>query len=209
MEPPPRKKDRGEHHGIGLGVVLGALAGLLIGAIALLAFTVSRNDTLDEIKNSLDNQESQVKEAEAVSNVTTETSIEPINDEPLGRPEVIPMNDIAESSLLAAPHIISTNPDQDASEVPWTSSIKLVFNSKMDEDTLTDSDILVFEDGKNISHQLSYEYDASAYELTISLTSKKPAFKKSANIEVRVGSTVASEAGATIDKPFVLEFETR
>ena len=44
-----------QRHGLGLGLLIGVLLGLAVGAISLLAFSLMREDTLEKIKREQQN----------------------------------------------------------------------------------------------------------------------------------------------------------
>lgn len=204
LEPPPERKER-EHHGLGLGVFIGALVGLLIGASALLVFELTRRDALEDVRDILREQSN-----EPASNITNDLRPEVITNETkdLGRPVVITnsTNTTKEEPTNDAFEVESTLPRADATSVPADSEVTLTFSAEMDPVTLSASTISVYENGKNISSSMDYRYRDESMQLTIRFSDASRTFTDGAAVQIIVSREVETTEGEHLEDPFALEF---
>jgi len=188
MEPPPRKKTRSDAGGLWVGIGIGALVGLLIGAIVLLVMQISRRETL-----------STVEPQELTPEVVT------ANDTLLDRPVVVPTSTQVDTQTAQAPQIVVTSPEQEAVDVANDASVVLNFTVDMDQLSLTKTNVVLYQNGKNISDRTTYSYDQATRSLTVSLQPDKK-FAAGSTIELQVGTGAVSSTNIPLAKPYTLRF---
>lgn len=205
LEPPPERKER-EHHGLGLGIFIGALVGLLIGALVLLVFELTRRDALEEVRNVLQEQSNKPASVPTPQEATA-------NSVELPRPIVVPdTNDAPVTNTIPARPVreeltvVSTSPRADATSVPADSDIVLTFSSSMDADILNSSTVSLYENSKNISAQMDYRYREESKQLTIRFDDASRKFAAGAVVQLIVSREVQSATGESLTNPFSLEF---
>jgi hypothetical protein len=210
FEPPPPGAHIGERtHGLGLGLFVGALLGLLIGAITLLVFQLQRRDAVDEASGG-----------ETMENKPTENTSEPINivqppiEIPL--PEVLPTNNSTPSSTIdlddqTVPVVVSSSPTHGASAVPTDAQILLTFNVAMDEETITAETVSVFDttNDENISADFTLSYRQDSKQLTIAFADPGTTLSAKTEYGVLVSTGVRSISGIALETPFRLTFTTK
>lgn|GEM_PF-6036214 len=199
MEPPPSRSRRGgdsagepEHHGLGLGLFIGITLGLLIGALALLIVLLSQDEQATTTGSA-----QQPTAAASLTTATTSVSATPTQDQIdlLDRPTV---------TTAKGPYIVDSSPSDGAPDVPADAALVINFSEAMQTKSINPGSIVVYQNGKNISTHLKYEYSQAANQLRLTPTTKD--FEPGAKIEVRVTKSVMSAKGVPLAELQTISF---
>lgn len=197
--PPPGAHTHEQRHGIGLGLVIGILLGLSIGAVSLLVFSIMREDTVSEITKPA---------APAIQNIA------PTVQAP--RPEVLPrntntINNIPTKPVSPAPEVVSTSPLEGATNAPADIEIAITFSAAMDPETLDEKTISVVNETANedLTSDMQFVYRADTRQVTISFSDPTKSFGDKQVIRVVVSTDATDLAGSPLEDTFELTFTTR
>ncbi len=215
MEPPPAQKPKSvepqpEHHGLWLGVFIGALLGLLIGTATMLVLELNRRDALDELKQQL-----QTNSAPAAVPATSQRPPAPVaavtNTAPSPQ---LQRSSSASSSAAAsllntaqtgqAPIMLGSSPADGGKDIAKDMTLSLTFSESMLESALTSNSVIVYENGKNVSDQFKYTYRDDMHRL--SLQRDGTTFTPGAQVEIRITPLVKSQKGVAIEQMQTVSF---
>lgn len=238
MDPPPQREPRRfnslrkshgadsdsnpdeprEHHGLWLGVFIGALLGLLIGSITLLAFELNRRDALEEVKEKLGEVEQPSREVVATETAKTAPVENGMGERVLpgdsGQPAVA---SDAPASLMhttprtrstlttePGPTVLGSSPADGGVDIKDDMDLSLTFSEPMQPSSLTMDTVVVYENGKNISDHLKYDYNSETNRLEMRLLGKT--FGAGAQVEIRVTPRVQSQKGVPFERMQTISF---
>lgn len=211
MSPPPPGAHEGDRvHGIGLGILVGALLGLAIGAVTLLAFVLMRRDVVEEIVNNQPLNPPFEAPRPTVLPSNTTNVVNTVN-EPAPTPAPTPTEPVNQPASSAAPSVESTSPPDGATDVPKDAEVVITFATDMDPATLTSGSVSVFdaEQGTNIASQLKMSYRADAKQLSITAPEGAYGWGSGNTIDVEVSTIAKDVQGRPLAKAFRMTFSIR